>query len=730
MSNRIVSMKQVINSTKTNLFNTYTSGSGVGANTISNRRAKLSRAHLNKGTMQNPKTGICNGYCVNGSLPHPSGNLTHNLTSTGGDNLTSNGGLSSPYQPTTKCDLFEKVDLYVSLNVIVTNEYGNIADWDLSLITDTSNLFNEQRDCNGNPTTSRTGLAQWSTQIDISSWDVSNVTNMSSMFEGSEFSGSISLWNVSSVTDMSSMFKNSSFNSSINMWDVTNVTDMSFMFKDNSVFNTSLTGISGEWITSSLTTTDSMFEGALAFNVSIDFFDMSNVTTIKRMFKNASSFDKDLSSWDVTNVTDMSETFYGASVFNRNINSWTVSNVTTLKSTFYKATLFDQPLSSWATSNVTTMESLFEEAINFNREIDSWDLGNVTTIKRMFKKAGAFDRSMQGWDTSNVTDMSEVFYGATAFGTANGQINTWETTLVINMSYMFRETPNFNNPLPTNGNQWDVSNVIDMRYMFYDSGFNQDLTTYNVGNPNLAASYSGWNPTSVENISFMFARSTQEGGYTSNCIGFADSLQNVKNAEGVFMNIENMDIDFSPWKLNNCKTVKSMCQGCTSFSKDVFNSAGNFKELTSCVTFDRMFSDAVAFTQSTATIIKGLSFASCREFHRHSVAGGLYDEDSYSVPGNPGTPTTTTKIIITKYYELSLLPGVTIEVAAAKVAGSKFTNTILSLGTAASQVTRQNKLDSIKFVLINDIGLAVGDAEIYTKTYLAAADVYYLDLTF
>ena len=57
MSNRIVAMHSVMYNTKTNLFNTYTSGSGVGANTIANRRAKLSRAHLNKGTMQNPKTG-------------------------------------------------------------------------------------------------------------------------------------------------------------------------------------------------------------------------------------------------------------------------------------------------------------------------------------------------------------------------------------------------------------------------------------------------------------------------------------------------------------------------------------------------------------------------------------------------------------------------------------------------------------------------------------------------
>ena len=78
MSNRIVSMNSVINRTKTNLDNTYTSGSGVGGVSIANRRALLRRAALKPGTMENPKTGKCNGFCVNGSLPHPSGVLTHN----------------------------------------------------------------------------------------------------------------------------------------------------------------------------------------------------------------------------------------------------------------------------------------------------------------------------------------------------------------------------------------------------------------------------------------------------------------------------------------------------------------------------------------------------------------------------------------------------------------------------------------------------------------------------
>ena len=48
---------------------------------------------------------------------------------------------------------------------------------------------------------------------DISQWDVSNVTDMSNMFEKSQFQGNILDWNVTSVTNVKDMFKNSSFSS-------------------------------------------------------------------------------------------------------------------------------------------------------------------------------------------------------------------------------------------------------------------------------------------------------------------------------------------------------------------------------------------------------------------------------------------------------------------------------------------------------------------------------------
>ena len=63
---------------------------------------------------------------------------------------------------------------------------------------------------------------------DISTWDVSSVTDMTGMFGGaSSFNQDISAWNVSQVTTMNSMFAGAtSFNQDISAWNVSSVADM------------------------------------------------------------------------------------------------------------------------------------------------------------------------------------------------------------------------------------------------------------------------------------------------------------------------------------------------------------------------------------------------------------------------------------------------------------------------------------------------------------------------
>ena len=74
---------------------------------------------------------------------------------------------------------------------------------------------------------------------DISQWDVSSVTNMSSLFgDATSFNQPLNNWNVSNVNTMGGMFEDAtSFNQPLNNWDVSKVTDMGGMFSDARSFN-------------------------------------------------------------------------------------------------------------------------------------------------------------------------------------------------------------------------------------------------------------------------------------------------------------------------------------------------------------------------------------------------------------------------------------------------------------------------------------------------------------
>ena len=160
---------------------------------------------------------------------------------------------------------------------------------------------------------------------DISTWDVSNVTDMSGLFaDATDFNQPLNDWDVSNVTDMSYMFyRAESFNQPLNDWDVVSVTDMSNMFEGATSFNQTL----NDWDVVSVTDMSRMFEGATSFNQPLNDWNIVSVTDMSMMFEGATSFNQPLNDWDISNVTDMSNMFNGASSFNQDLTSWDVSNV-------------------------------------------------------------------------------------------------------------------------------------------------------------------------------------------------------------------------------------------------------------------------------------------------------------------------------------------------------------------------------------------------------------------
>jgi len=200
----------------------------------------------------------------------------------------------------------------------------------------------------------------------------SKILDFSSMFIDSAFNQDISSWDVSNVTDMKRMFmNNTNFNQDIGVWNVSNVTDMSFMFYA-SVFNQDI----GSWDVSSVEDMGGMFFRTEQFNQNIGSWNVSNVTNMNYMF-HTSVFNQDIGSWNVSGANTMAGMFYD-SVFNQDIGSWNVSNVSNMSSMFY-ASVFNQDIGSWNTVNVTNMRRMFMNNTSINQDLSEWNVTNVVS---------------------------------------------------------------------------------------------------------------------------------------------------------------------------------------------------------------------------------------------------------------------------------------------------------------------------------------------------------------
>ena len=136
--------------------------------------------------------------------------------------------------PITDANIQTVLDLWVSNpnspQFIETNNtpyYAKISDWDVSQVTNMSQLF----------------IGKTNFNDDISKWDVGNVTTMGYMFYGTSFNGDISAWNMSGVTTMYGMFLSATaFNRDLSAWDVSSVIYMDYMFFGATAFDQNISG--------------------------------------------------------------------------------------------------------------------------------------------------------------------------------------------------------------------------------------------------------------------------------------------------------------------------------------------------------------------------------------------------------------------------------------------------------------------------------------------------------
>ena len=261
-------------------------------------------------------------------------------------------------------------------------------------------------------------------EIDLSNFDTSKVTNMSSMFGSMSKLTTLNLssFNTSKVADMSNMFYGMSKLTNLNLsnFDTSKVTNMSGMF---SIMPSLTTLDISSFDTSKVTDMGFMFSSMSKLTtLNISNFDTSKVTYMRYMFNNMSNLTTlNLFHFDTSKVTNMGYMFSG------------MSNLVTLD------------LSSFDTSKVTDMYAMFSDMSNLTTlDLSNFDTSKVTTMYAMFRNMPNLTTlDLSNFDTSKVTNMDSIFsLGSEDIAKDNlGKIyvnNDFDTTKLTNFSEMFK----------------------------------------------------------------------------------------------------------------------------------------------------------------------------------------------------------------------------------------------------------------------------------------------------
>ena len=228
------------------------------------------------------------------------------------------------------------------------------------------------------------------TELDISNWNTSNVTNMQSMFKG--------------CTNLTSL--------NVNNLDTSKTTSMLSMFRDCQ----SLTSLDlSSFNTSNATSMAEMFHNCYNLT-SITFgsdFNTNNVFNMGYMFFNcAKLIELDLNNFNTTNVNYMDNMFNGCqSLTSLNINNWNTSNVTDMTSMFAFCTSLETiEMPNWNVEKVTKCGYMFNfwgkafklKYVNF----DNWELKSITPNGPMFSCIDSNDLNFKSPKFYNSFDLT------------------------------------------------------------------------------------------------------------------------------------------------------------------------------------------------------------------------------------------------------------------------------------------------------------------------------------
>ena len=381
----------------------------------------------------------------------------------------------------------------------------DVSDWDVSNVTIFSNMFN----------TLLTEIGNLISIGDISGWDVSNGTSFQNMFRGTGITSiDISGWDLRGTTN-GNRFASGVFASCISLQSITarNIqlgNKINYMFQETeSLQSLDLTGADFSLVTEAMYA----FAGCDLPSIDVSGFGFGALTEVEYMFQNMTS----TTTVNISNLTfgtgaDASTMF---SVYESNgDNSGNSSSLTSivcedidasasnisLAYMFYRCvSLTSLDVSTWDTSGVVDMQAMFYDTRGLTSAIvglNSFDTSNVTNFNFVMGQeslsnggpfGGGFVYNLSNWRLTSATNVTEMFKNNRMISSIN--VSNWDVGSVTNFDSMF-ETLDYCSII-SGLHTWDVSSGLNFTQMFQNHKVNTNIDV------------SGWNMSSATNVTQM-----------------------------------------------------------------------------------------------------------------------------------------------------------------------------------------------------------------------------------
>ena len=516
--------------------------------------------------------------------------------------------------------------------------------------------------------------------VNLSHVDTSGVTNMNSLFLGSndlqsvDFSGC----DLSNVTDTSGMFNWADWNiKSVNLKNTKNVTDdiLKIYAKAINISNATTADLSDINLSPNVTSLNGLFSNMTKLkNVNLSGLDISHITDMGGMFSGDSNLESlDLSGLDLSKVTNTNNMFDQGG--GKNIKSVNITNTKSIP-----RSILDIYLKALSNAGTKTID------------LSGIDLSpSITSFKNLFSNMPNLESvNLSGLDISRITDMSYMFFNDTSLKSVN--LSGLNLEKVKNLSNMFYGANNLDNvdfsnttfaPDPNTNSMFayadynlksvnlkNAKNVTDDILRIYARAIkNSNATTADLSDINLSPSITsfnnlfsnmpniesidltGWDTGNITDMSYMFFNDPKlttikglEGFDTSNVTNMSNMFASYTNPTTNDYNPKSLSstghlesLDLSNWKTGNVTNMNFMFGGQTYLTslgdlrhwdtRNVTDMRGLFYDLENIPALDlsNWVTDKVtdmSYMFSKMSKIKNLD--SISEWHTHNVVDMSY----------------------------------------------------------------------------------------------------------